>query len=105
MDKVELIYNGHMKDGKFVYGAEAICPECGNGNAMLHKSDIVYDNNGETSVEEWYECRDCAYIVLKKEAVTVKRILDKPGMGAKSTYTIIEKVDMLTGNVFTHKKV
>lgn len=90
-DKVELVYRGYIEGGRFQYGSEAICPRCGNGNAMLP--------GGNTHYGEWFECRDCGYKVLSDDCIQVKESLDKKGMGNRSTYTLLEKVDMQNNEI------
>ena len=68
----------------------AICPYCGNGNAMLDYAKLD-DATGKTF--EFYECRDCGMTVFDHEAVLVYTKLDAPGMGHLSTYTEVKRID------------
>ena len=50
-------------------GAEATCPKCNNGNAMLHdRHGSVYRGN-DGRWQEAYKCRDCGHVVIDPEFI------------------------------------
>lgn len=78
---------------EMVRGNAPECPACGHWNALL--DDFVYgvDPDGDPVRVEWLECRDCGYRVRWDQVTLVVKELDKPGMGARSTYHVVEEVD------------
>lgn len=79
-NKTELIYRGTNL---------AICPRCGNGNAMLDRADFVEDHLKIT-----YYCRDCEFEVEAENVVHIQTELDKEGMGAASTYSETDRYEL-----------
>ena len=68
-------------------GNSPTCPSCGNWNSMLDKPK--WEGEERTN---YFECRDCGFLIKADNVMVRVMKLDKPGMGRYSTYTEVAMV-------------
>jgi predicted nucleic-acid-binding Zn-ribbon protein len=60
----------------WIGGSAAICPKCGNSNAMLDFRNLWNPPDSPEYGKMGYECRDCGFAVYHEDTVSVKLYQD-----------------------------
>lgn len=79
------------KKRKLIYtvvGNSPECPICGHWNALLDE----WFRDGERYGRN-FKCRDCGYTINKADTTVVIKAHDKPGMGIKTTYHEVKRMN------------
>ena len=64
------------------------CPKCGSGNALLDGREWCKIRKDR----KHFECRDCGYLVDKRDVELHLTEMDAPGMGIHTTYHLVRVV-------------